>query len=169
MKQAKTNQESISETVTRDDRWLADKMYDLWEDHFEDVPRVNKVLIKFSKKSKRQLGAIGWLQNRTKKIDKLLKESEPGDDSRVSLINITSYFKEASVPEYVVLGTIAHEMCHYAHGFNSPLKQIYDHPHKGGVIRKEMTKRGLSDIYKKSRIWLKENWRNFLILKTKSS
>ncbi len=149
----------------RDDNWLADKMYDLWEDHFEDVPRVNKVLIKFSKKSKRQLGAISWLQNRTKKIDKMLEQAEQGDDKRVSLINITAYFQDETIPEHVVLGTIAHEMCHYAHGFNSPLKQIYDHPHKGGVIRKEMTSRGLAGIYKSSRKWLKENWRNYLLLK----
>lgn len=146
----------------RNDDWLADKMYELWEDHFEDVPRLNHVIIKFGKKSKRQLGAIGWLQTKTKKIGKILAGEGDADDQRVSLINITSYFKDETIPEYVVLGTIAHEMCHYAHGFNSPLQQLFNHPHKGGVIRKEMFKRGLGDIYKSSRQWLKTNWRDYL-------
>jgi hypothetical protein len=146
----------------RDDAWLSEKMYELWEDHFEDVPRLNHVLIKFGKHSKRQLGAIGWLSNPTRKTNSLLKEQGEADDRRVSLINITSYFKDETIPETVVLGTIAHELCHYAHGFNSPLKQIYDHPHKGGIIRKELLSRGLGQVYKDSRKWLKGNWREYL-------
>ena len=147
----------------RDDQWLAEKMYELWENNFEDVPRLNHVVIKFSKRAKRQLGCIGWLDNRTKRIERILSTVGDADVERVSLINITGYFKDEAIPEQVILGTIAHEMCHYAHGFNSPLQQIYDHPHKGGVIRKEMQKRGLGDIYKFSRRWLKDNWRNYLL------
>lgn len=146
----------------RDDAWLEEKMYDLWENNFADVPRLNHVVIKFGKKAKRQLGAIGWLQNKTKKIDRMLAVKGEADVAKVSLINITSYFKDVEIPEYVVLGTIAHEMCHYAHGFNSPLQQVFDHPHKGGVIRKEMTRRGLGQIYKDARKWLKLNWANYL-------
>lgn len=146
----------------RDDDWLAEKMYELWENHFEDVPRLNHVVIKFGKKAKRQLGAIGWLQNKTKKIEMILSNEGEADFTRVSLINITSYFKDPMIPDVVVLGTIAHEMCHYAHGFNSPLKQIFNHPHKGGVIRKEMQKRGLGHVYKDARIWLKANWANYV-------
>lgn len=148
--------------MPRDDTWLEEKMYDLWEEHFADVPRINHVLIKFSKRSRRQLGAIGWLQTKTKKLSKMLAQSAPADDERVSLINITGYFKDPFIPEAVVLGTIAHELCHYAHGFNSPLKQIYDHPHKGGIIRKEMQARGLINIYKEAKSWLKTNWAGYL-------
>ncbi len=147
----------------RDDDWLQEQLYDIWESYFADVPRLNIVLIKFSKKSKRQLGAISWLGNKTKKIEKMLEVEGPADESRVSLITITSFFKDPLIPDYVVLGTIAHELCHYSHGFSSPLNQIFEHPHKGGVIRKEMQKRGLLDLYKTSKKWLKTNWRNYLI------
>ena len=146
----------------RDDAWLSEKMYELWENHFEDIPRLNHVLIKFGKRSKRQLGAIGWLTNKTQKISKMLQREGEADDKRVSLINITSYFKDEYIPEAVVLGTIAHELCHYAHGFNSPLKQVFDHPHKGGVIRKELQKRGLAGLHKQSRSWLKANWQTYI-------
>jgi len=146
----------------RDDEWLSEKMYNLWESHFEDVPRLNVVVIKFGKRSKRQLGCIGWLGNKTKKIEKMLSKEGGADHDKVTLINITSYFKDESIPEEIVIGTIAHEMCHYAHGFNSPLKQIYDHPHKGGLIRKEFQKRGLIEVHKYSKKWLKLNWSNYL-------
>jgi len=146
----------------RDDEWLNEKMFYLWENHFVDVPRLNKVIIKFGKKSKRQLGCIGWLNNTTKRIEKLLEVQGQADHNRTTLINITSYFKNEAIPEEIVIGTIAHEMCHYAHGFNSPLNQIYNHPHKGGLIRKELQKRGLGEIHKTSKKWLKANWLDYL-------
>lgn len=152
----------------RNDIWLEDKLFQLWEDHFNDIPRTNPVLIKFSRKSKRQLGAIGWLQNHTHKTRKLLEHNAQADDPRITLINITGYFMDEAVPEFVVLSTIGHELCHYAHGFNSPLEQAYDHPHKGGVITREMKKRGLDTIRKSAKKWLKENWQNYLSIKTKS-
>jgi len=147
----------------RDDNWLAENMYQIWEDHFSDVPRKNLVIIRFSKRSSRQLGAISWLKNKTKKIAKLVADHGPADDPKVTLIVITSFFKDPLIPDYVVRGTIAHELCHYAHGFSSPLKQVYEHPHKGGVIRKEMIQRGLGEVYKESKKWLKLNWRNYLL------
>ncbi len=146
----------------RDNNWLEEKMYELWENNFVDVPRKNLVVIKFSKRSKRQLGCITWGSPKTRGISRLIERAKLQDEKRVSVIRITSLFKDEKIPEKVVLGTIAHEMCHYAHGFNSPLKQIYDHPHKGGVIRKEMEKRGLKDIYQFSKKWLKANWLNYL-------
>ncbi len=146
----------------RDNKWLAEKMYYLWENYFADVARKNIVLIKFGKRSKRQLGSIRWGKTKSKKFIKFVTKQNYVDDKRVSVITITSFFKDMEIPEEVVLATIAHEMCHYAHGFNSPLKQIYNHPHKGGVIRKEMAKRGLEDIYKFSKKWLKDNWLLYL-------
>lgn len=146
----------------RDNAWLEEKMFNLWEDHFADVPRKNLVIIKFGRGSKRQLGCITWADKRTRGIKNALKDHEYQDDKRVSVIRITSKFKDERIPEEVVLATIAHEMCHYTHGFHSPLQQIYNHPHKGGVIRKEMEKRGLKDIYRFSKKWLKENWRKYI-------
>lgn len=151
----------------RDDNWLAEKMYYLWENHFVDVPRVNPVIIKFGKKSYRQLGSISWARPETRGIKSLVKLLEESyDDERISLITVTGYFKDLYIPEKVVLGTIAHEMIHYTHGFHSPLKQLYDHPHKGGIIRKEMYKRDLRDIYNFSKNWLKNDWKEFLRLNT---
>ena len=99
---------------------------------------------------------------KTKRIAKLLEKEGEADHERTTLINITSYFKDESIPEEIVLSTIAHEMCHYAHGFNSPLSQIYDHPHKGGLIKKEMQQRGLINVYKYSKTWLKQNWLKYI-------
>ncbi len=147
----------------RNNNWLTEKLYFLWENHFVDVPRKNPVLIKFGKRSYRQLGSISWARHKTQGIDTLVSQlSEDYDDKRVSLITVTGYFKDERIPETVVLGTIAHEMIHYSHGFNSPLKQIYDHPHKGGIIRKEMYNREMMEIYNYSKKWLKSEWRSYL-------
>jgi hypothetical protein len=140
-------------------------MYDLWENHFNDVPRKNYVLIKFGKRAKRQLGCIKWVKSDTKVRNLLRKKKrELGyhDHNSVSLITVTSLYKDPQIPQVVVEATIAHEMIHYAHGFFSPLKQLYDHPHKGGIIRKEMIKRGLRDMYYESKRWLKENWPSYV-------
>lgn len=146
----------------RDNKWLEKLLFDLWEEYFNDVPRKNLVIIKFGKGAKRQLGCIRMAHKKTRGISKWLNQVENQDEKSVSVITITKVFQNHDVPEDVVRGTIAHEMCHYAHGFNSPLQQIYNHPHKGGVIRKEMEKRGLGQLYKESNKWLKTNWVNFL-------
>ncbi len=147
----------------RDDNYLAEKLYYLWENFFVDVPRKNVVIIKFGKKSYRQLGCITWAKTNTRGVKNLLRNlNEDYDDKRISLINITGYFKDEEIPDKVVMGTIAHEMVHYSHGFHSPLQQLYDHPHKGGIIRKEMVKRDLKDVYDYSKRWLKMNWASYI-------
>ncbi|MFQ5493026.1 MAG: hypothetical protein ACE5DX_02595 [Candidatus Dojkabacteria bacterium] len=153
----------------RDNKWLQDKMYELWENYFVDTPRKNRVLIKFGRASKRQLGSIRWVTEKTRGMKDLLNgenDLQAGrqefDDERTSLIIITNHFKDTSIPYEVVTATIAHEMCHYTHGFNSPLQQLYDHPHKGGVIRREMERRGLGGLYRTANKWLKEYWAKYL-------
>ena len=146
----------------RDNTWLENTMYELWENHFVDIPRKNSVLIKFGKRSKRQLGCINWARMTSKGLKKILPRKNSEDDKRISLITITKYFQDPGIPEPIVVATIAHEMCHYAHGFNSPLQQLYNHPHKGGVIYKEMHTRGLGQLYKEARKWLRTNWREYL-------
>jgi hypothetical protein len=146
----------------RDNAWLETLLYELWEDHFNDIPRKNLVLIKFGRRSKRQLGSIKWVKVSTKVKTLLRKkrdEFEHQDDNRISLITITSLYKSTRIPEYVVKETIAHEMIHYAHGFFSPLKKMFHHPHQGGLIRKEMEARGLGQLHRRSKKWLKEHWR----------
>jgi len=150
--------------MQRDNNWLQEQMFYLWDNNFADVPRKNLVLIKFGKKSKRQLGSIKWVNQKTKGIKNLLiKQNQNADDNRISLITVTNFFKDPKIPDFVILATIAHEMCHYAHGFNSPLKQQFNHPHKGGVIRKELEKRDLGHLYKNANKWLKNEWLKYLL------
>lgn len=153
-------------TDTRDDKWLIDRLYYIWENYFADIPRKNLVLIKFGRSSKSQLGSIKWATNRTR-IKGLMKKRdlrefyEAQDDKRITVITITQKFKHLEIPEYVVDSTIAHELCHYVHGFSSPLEQRFKNPHKGGVIRKELAGRGFEKTHKMAKKWLKENWRNW--------
>ena len=145
----------------RDNKYLENLLYDLWDNHFCDVPRKNLVIIKFGKYSKRQLGSIK-LANRYTKIKGLMRkrkeELEVQDEKSVTVITVTRYFQNEIVPEYVIRATIAHELCHYTHGFQSPLEKRFDHPHRGNVIKKELAKRDLLDQEKETEKWLKENW-----------
>jgi len=142
----------------RDNKWLEKVMYDLWEEQFNDVPRQNKVTIKFGKRAKRTLGSIKYIGE--------LKPSDPDydiyDDKRITQVTITRHYADEKIPAEVVRGTIAHEMVHYTHGFNSPLEQRYQHPHQGGIMKKEMHTRGLGSTYKIAEKWVKENWINYL-------
>lgn len=145
----------------RDNKYLEFLLYDIWENHFCDVPRLNIVDIRFGKYSKRQLGCIRMIKDRemfekyVKKMDVDIKMIENPSISRITL---TKYFTKEYIPEYVIRSTIVHELCHYTHGFNSPLNQIYSHPHRGNIIKKEFQERDLDEIYTLSRSWLKENW-----------
>ena len=62
------------------------------------------------------------------------------------------------VPEYVIDTTLAHELVHYMHGFNSPLPQKYKHPHRGGIVDKELIKRGFGHNLSMEKVWAKNQW-----------
>lgn len=145
----------------RDNKYLENLLYDIWETYFCDIPRLNIVTIKYGKHSRRQLGSIKMIKDR-RSFDRYIKKLDISKDTldnhSVSLITITRYFAYPEVPEYVIRSTIVHELCHYAHGFNSPLEKLYKHPHRGGVIEREFEKRDLLNIYTDSKIWLKDNW-----------
>lgn len=145
----------------RDNKYLENLLYDIWENYFCDVPRLNIVAIKYGKYSKRQLGSIKMIKDE-KTFNKYLKrldiQRHELEDYTVSLITLTRYFSQDFIPEYVIKSTIVHELCHYTHGFNSPLDKIYKHPHRGNIIKKEFAKRDLLDIYVDSKEWLKDNW-----------
>lgn len=145
----------------RNNEFLENILYDLWENHFCDIPRKNFVLIKYGKYSKRQLGSIK-LANRNTKIKGLLKKKKDEyisqDDKSITVITVTGYFKNESIPEFIVRATVAHELCHYAHGFNSPLEKRFQKPHQGSIIKKELALRGLLEDQIKADKWLKENW-----------
>lgn len=145
----------------RDEKFLEEMLYELWDNHFCDVPRQNLVVIKFGRYSKRQLGSIKLARSNTK-IKGLMKKKESElkaqDIKSVTVITVTKYFQHDIIPEFVVRSTIAHELCHYTHGFQSPLKKQFNHPHQGNVINKELAKRDLLEEQKAADKWLKEHW-----------
>ena len=147
--------------MIRDNKYLENLLYNLWENNFCDVARLNLVTIKYGKFSKRQLGSIKMIKDKDtfyRYIKKYNLDKNIFESKTVSLINITKYFTYDYVPEYVVRATIAHELCHYTHGFSSPLKRMYRYPHQGGIITKELKGRGLYGEYKDSKRWLKDHW-----------
>ncbi len=147
--------------MVRDNKYLENLLYDLWESNFSDVARLNLVTIKYGKHSKRQLGSIRLIKDINtfeRYIKRYRLEKDMFDNQSVSLINITRYFMYDYVPEYVIKATVAHELCHYTHGFSSPLEKKFKYPHQGGVVRKELKNRHLYDIYTDSKRWLKDNW-----------
>jgi hypothetical protein len=126
----------------RDEAWLQQLLDEVWDNHFADVPQDNIVRVMFGRRAKNRLGSI--------KLDPR--------DNKVSIITMNGLFRLEEVPEFVVKATLVHELCHYAHGFNSPVAQKYRYPHAGGVVRAEYRERGLEQLYVKQREWLRGYW-----------
>lgn len=122
----------------RDNKWLLSRLDYLWSNYFDDVKQVNPVFIKFGKYSRLRFGSI--------KMDSQKKHT---------LITITSMFKDTNIPQEVVDHTIAHELCHYTHGFSSPHTRLHKYPHEGGVIKRELAERNLVHLYHAYEDWLK--------------
>lgn len=59
------------------------------------------------------------------------------------------------IPTEVVDHTLAHELVHYAHGFSSRRTRLHKYPHAGGVVQKEMEKRGMGNLIKSYKEWIK--------------
>ena len=123
----------------RTDEFLKQRLNQIWSLLFEDTQKLNNVVVRFKGSWKNKFGHI-------KKV---------GDDTEIVVNNL---FRHDMVPEYIIDLTIAHELIHYSHGFNSPLKKRYKHPHKGGIVTKELKIRGFSNILKKEKIFVKEEW-----------
>lgn len=122
----------------RNNNWLLSRLDHLWNTHFSDVPQTNKVFIKFGRYAKYRLGSIK-LNKRTK----------------ASLITITSMFRDLEIPAEVVDHTIGHELTHYAHGFSSTQPRLHKYPHAGGVVKREMTERGMGYLHTAYQMWVK--------------
>lgn len=132
----------------RDKLWLTNKLDTIWDQYFQDIPRLNQVDIHFGRRAKRRLASIRQLCRKNKHSD--------------TEITVTSFYKDEKVPEAIVDVTIAHELCHYAHGFASPLRQYSKYPHRGDAVDKELKKRGLGEQLKYQEKWLKANWNNIV-------
>ncbi len=126
-------------TSSRDDKRLLSRLDYLWTNFFDNVDQVNPVFIKFGRYSRFRLGSIRM--ERT---------------SKNSYITITGMFKNEEIPVEVVDHTIAHELCHYAHGFSSPNPRLHRYPHHGGVIKHELEGRNLHYLVKAYKTWLKK-------------
>ncbi len=124
----------------RDDKWLSQRLEQMWEMLFPDLKPLNKVQIRFKGKWKNKFGHITRLKN---------KDTE---------IAINGLFKDERIPEYIIDTTIAHELVHYMHGFHSPYPQKYKHPHRGGVVDKELAKRGFGHLMKIEKDFVKRQW-----------
>lgn len=122
----------------RDDSWLLSRLDYIWTNFFYDVLQTNKVFIKFGRNSRLRLGSI--------RMDKLSGDSH---------ITITGMFNNQQVPTAVVDHTIAHELCHYSQGFSSPKPKLHKYPHQGGVIKKELRRRGLGHLIKAYQQWIR--------------
>ena len=124
----------------RDDQWLNERLENIWRLLFPDIEKANNVSARFKGKWKNKFGHIKLLRN---------KNSE---------IAVNSLFKNTVIPEYIIDITLAHELIHYSHGFNSPLKKLFKHPHKGNIVEKELKKRGFENMIKLEKDFVKNKW-----------
>ena len=162
--------------MMRDHDWLYNKLQYLLKNHFADMPLTNPIEIRFGREAKFRFGSIKLQGNRRVKrargakglsrifgLRKLeMQESGEGKVPRKSIITITSMFASNSVPSEVVLYTIAHELCHYAHGFSSSNRRLFRHPHHGGIVNRELERRGAGHLVTSYRKWIKEYRKNIL-------
>lgn len=124
----------------RDNNWLNQRLEHIWSLLFLDIQKANNVHARFKGRWKNKFGHIKLLKN---------KDSE---------IVVNSLFKNPAIPEYIIDITLAHELVHYSHGFNSPLKKLYKHPHKGGIVEKELKRRGFENMIKLEKDFIKNKW-----------
>lgn len=121
----------------RDNNWLLSRLDHLWSNYFPEIPQINPVFIRFGRFARLRFGSIR-LDPRTKH----------------TIIIITGMFKDSKIPQVVVDHTIAHELCHYVHGFSSPHKRLHRFPHEGGVIKQELENRGLIHLHSGYKKWI---------------
>jgi len=126
--------------------YLAKKTASLIRENFADRGVTNFLVVKTGGKWKRTLGHIKTLENR-----------EYG-----SLIEINPFLFDLEVPEYVLDYVIMHELTHYFQGFASNHEKKHKHPHRGGIVEKELQRLGWKEIQEKSDTWIKANWENIL-------
>ncbi len=146
----------------RDHDWLQEQLQFLLNKHFPNVKLTNPLEVKWGREAKYRFGSIKLVPYKSIKRDRgkfpisnfqfpISKINSP----KKSLITITSMFRDEKIPVGVVHYTIAHELCHYAHGFSSMNRRMFRHPHHGGVINRELTARGAQNLIPIFKKWLK--------------
>lgn len=146
----------------RSNSWLKDQLEFLLKNYFSDVPITNPIEIKFGREAKYRFGSIRLIRVKELK-SKRVKDKFSIFKSQLSIpkvpqksiITITSLFARELVPVDVVRYTIAHELCHYAHGFSSQNRRMFKYPHHGGIVNKELKERGAENLILAFKKWLK--------------
>ena len=145
----------------RDKNWLDSQLQYLLRNYFSDVKITNPIEIKFGREAKYRFGSIKLIRStkgiKSKKISNF--EFRISNFARrvpqKSVITITSLFAKESIPVDVVRYTIAHELCHFAHGFPSQNRRMFKYPHHGGIVNKELKDRGAESLILAFKKWLK--------------
>jgi hypothetical protein len=130
---------SATRNDARDNGWLTERLKTIRSVHFADVAHGYPIEIRFGTRARYRFGSIAARKGKT-------------------IILINRLFADTSVPDYVIDSTIAHEMAHYAHGFGSGLPRLFTDPHRGGVVDRELERRGLTAVTQLSEDWRKANW-----------
>ncbi len=131
-----------SELPLRTEAWLSERVSLLRQVHFADVPHGYPITTRFGIRARNRFGSIGA-------------------QARQTIILVNRLFADPFVPTFVVDGTLAHELAHYAHGYGSGLPQLYKDPHRGGVVDSELDRRCLGEINRKAEQWRKIHWDTF--------
>jgi hypothetical protein len=141
----------------RDNNWLKKQLEFLLKKYFSDVEITNSIDIRFGREAKYRFGSIRLLRGDKNKISNFkfqisnLRNKTPAK----SVITITSMFAKENIPAEVVHHTICHELCHYTHGFSSTNKRLFKYPHHGGIVNKELERRGAKHLILVFKKWLK--------------
>ena len=128
----------------RDESWLINRFYFVWQAYFPEVEKRNHVVTRWKGKWRNKFGHIKKLK-----------------DNNTEIV-INSLFKDERIPEYVIDITLAHEIVHYMHGFNSPHEKQFKYPHQGNIVNRELKKRGLDSYLKMEKRFVKEKWPNIV-------
>ncbi|MFH1376693.1 MAG: hypothetical protein ABIH25_03580 [Candidatus Woesearchaeota archaeon] len=124
----------------RDNIWLEKRLDIIWKVLIPEIEKKNKITIIFKGKWKNKFAHI-----------KRQKDSS-------TEIAINAFFRYKEVPDFILDTTIAHELVHYMHGFHSPYEKQFKYPHQGGIVNKELKKRGFNFLLVLEKEWIKNKW-----------
>ncbi len=146
---------SISSNL-RQDSELTVLLEQLLGQYFIGYALANPIQVRFGRYSRTRLGSIGLAGWRSLKHPQAL--AYPGrrlnqPNQAASQIVITGYYRHRSIPDRLILATLAHELVHYFHGFHSALPQRFLDPHRGNIVDQELYKVGFGQELRLAKSW----------------